>query len=295
MTAYRTANITISHARLSNHQFKLELDDNNPMSLCYAIASFWMYNSPRKEMTERFGCKFDYEFPNFSLNGIPGTDAKGWFQIFSEIIGEENTKKFIETVKENYPTGKTEYQTKVFAVNVPINFPRSTLEKPIDFVRETWYERSFKVRDILRVMELPHSTRYICHAVSMLIMNGDAPLENLFQWYNEQDTQWAIYRQPYYNCTDMFTSVADELSAQVIAQTKHEVNESIFSFIPNADDYGYNPESPEFWLVDNEYYDFVNRHAVLTNMLNKDPEAEIRVKLNVPLDFALAMAQLQGY
>ena len=289
----RIARISIGHTQINNHIEKTELDlpQDDPMMMCYAIASFWLYNCPRNELAERFGCKFHFDFPYFSLNGVDGADAKGWFRIFSELIGEENTKKFIQTVKEAYPNGNT--HTVVIGVNVPVNFPRSHLEKPRDFVRETVYERSFKVPDILRVMQFPHATRYICHAVSMLIMKGDLPLEKFAEWFSEQSSPWSSYRQPYYNCIDMFGSVADELSTQVIAQTKHEVNESVFSFTPNPDDYGYDRYAPEFWLLKNEYYDFVSRQAVLMNMLEKDPEAEIHIRLEVPLDFALALSQYQ--
>lgn len=296
MTASRTANITIHHFRLTAHTncSELNLDDNDPMSLCYAIASFWLFNSNRYEMEERFGCNFKFIHPYYCMNGVPVTDAEGWFQMFSDIIGEENTKKFIRAVRETYPTGKTEARTVVMGVSVPINFPRSNLENSCDVVRETVYERTFKVRDILQVMQLPSSSRYICHAVCMLIVNGDAPLSKLAEWYHEQSAKRDCYRQPYYNCMDMFGSISQELTAQVLAQTKHEVNESTFSFIPNPNDYGYDQDSPEFWLMGDEYYDFVDRKVLLSNMMKKDPEAEIHIHLDVPLGFVQALAQFHG-
>ena len=107
--------------------------------------------------------------------------------------------------------------------------------------------------------------------------------------YERDIAQWEAYRQPYYNCAEWFEPISSALSYQVIEQTKAEVNESVYMFKPDPLDY-YRTKG-EIWLNGTEYSDFVQRRVMLKNMLEKNPEAEIHVSLQVPMDFELALAQ----
>lgn len=290
----RIARITVGRTQINNHIDKqLELDSldlllDDPMTMCYIIASYWLYHTPRHELEQRFGVMFHVQFPEVYLNGVPSCNAKGLFKQFSRIIGEKNTEFFIQEVYKTFMVGVMPEHDVVMEVRVPYNFPRSKLEKPNDYIIEKKYERSFKVRDILKVMDLPHSTRYICHAICLLITNGDEPLENLVDRYNRDITQWRAYRQPYYHCADLFESISSALSYQVIEQTREEVNESVYMFKPDPLDY---QTKGEIWLNGTEYSDFVERRLMLKNMIEKNPEAEIHISLQVPMDFELALAQ----
>ncbi len=291
----RIARITIGRTQINNYiDNQLELDGldlllDDPMTMCYVIASYWLYHSPRREMEQRFGATFNAQFPEVFLNGVPVRNAKGWFKQFSGIIGEKNTEIFIAEVYRNFMVGVKPQHDVSMEVMIPYNFPRTKLEKPNDYIIEKKYERSFKVRDILKVMDLPHSTRYICHAICLLIANGDEPLENFLERYERDIAQWEAYRQPYYHCAEWFTPISSALSCQVIEQTKAEVNESVYMFKPDPLDY-YRIKG-EIWLNGTEYSDFVQRRVMLKNMLEKNPEAEIHVSLQVPMDFELALAQ----
>lgn len=289
----RIARITIGRTQINNHidnqldSLDLLLDD--PMTMCYVIASYWLYHSPRREMERRFGATFNAQFPEVFLNGVPVQNAKGWFKQFTRIIGEKNTEYFIEEVRKSFMVGVKPQHDVSMEVRVPYNFPRTKLEKQNDYIIEKKYERSFKVRDILKVMDLPHSTRYICHAICLLITNGDEPLENFLERYERDIAQWEAYRQPYYNCAEWFEPISSAMSYQVIEQTKTEVNESVYMFKPDPLDY-YRTKG-EIWLNGTEYSDFVRRRVMLKNMLEKNPEAEIQISLQVPMDFELALAQ----
>ena len=90
----RTARITIGRTQINNHIDKLELDRmdlflDDPMTLCYVIASYWLYHTPRHELDQRFGVSSHVVFPEVYLNGVPSCNAKGWFKQFSRIIGEK--------------------------------------------------------------------------------------------------------------------------------------------------------------------------------------------------------------
>lgn len=290
----RIARITVVRNQINNHINKLELDRmdlflDDPMTMCYVIASYWLYHTPRHELEQRFGVSSHVVFPEVYLNGVPSCNAKGWFKQFSRIIGEQNTELFIQEVHKTFMVGVIPQHDAVMEVRVPYNFPRTKLEKPNDYIIEKKYERSFKVRDILKVMDLPHSTRYICHAICLLITNGDEPLENFLERYERDIAQWEAYRQPYYNCAEWFEPISSAMSYQVIEQTKAEVNESVYMFKPDPLDY-YRIKG-EIWLNGTEYSDFVQRRVMLKNMLEKNPEAEIHVSLQVPMDFELALAQ----
>lgn len=290
----RMAKITIGRTQINNYiDNQLELDSldlllDDPMTMCYVIASYWLYHSPAREMERRFGATFNVQFPEVFLNGIPVRNAKGWFKQFSRIIGEKNTEHFIAKVYKAYMVGVRPQHDVCMEVLIPYNFPRTKLEKPNDYIIEKKYERSFKVRDILQVMNLPHSTRYICHAICLMIINGDEPLQELLDRYDRDIDQWKAYRRPYYNCAEMFESISSAMSYQVIQQTRDEVNESVFMFKPDPLDYR---TKGEIWLNGTEYSDFVERRLMLKNMIQKNPEAEIQISLQVPMDFELALAQ----
>lgn len=290
----RKAKITIGRTQINNYiDNNLELDSldlllDDPMTMCHVIASYWLYHTPRREMEQRFGATFNVQFPEVFLNGFPARNAKGWFKQFSRIIGEKNTQIFIEEVRRTFRVGVQPQHSVSMEVLIPYNFPRTKLEKSNDYIIEKKYERSFKVRDILQVMNLPHSTRYICHAICFLIVNGDAPLQNLLESYEREIAQWEAYRQPYYNCAELFEDIAFTLSYQVIEQTRGEVNESAYLFKPDPLDYR---TKGEIWLNGTEYSDFVERRIILKNMIEKNPEAEIHISLHVPMDFELALGQ----
>ena len=101
----RIARITIGRTQINNHIDKLERDSlelspDDPMKMCYVIASYWLYHTPRHELEQRFGVSFNVVFPDVYLNGVPVWNAKGWFKQFSRIIGEKNTEIF---TAEFYP------------------------------------------------------------------------------------------------------------------------------------------------------------------------------------------------
>ena len=48
----RIARITVGRTQINNHIDKLELDRmdlflDDPMTMCYVIASYWLYHTPR--------------------------------------------------------------------------------------------------------------------------------------------------------------------------------------------------------------------------------------------------------
>lgn len=288
----RIANILITQHNLSQIQeyiIDMDLIKDDPLKMCYVVSVYWLMKCPSSVLTERFGREMKFQHPNWRIDGIPATKAKEWFKIFSQVIGEENTNIFIQSVCQNYPNGEIPESDVSMKLTVPVNFPRTIVENPSLSEREKHFEQSFKVRDILHIMQFYYSTRYICHAICVLIANQGKTMEEIEDWFGSLDSQTDGYRQPYYNCADFFDQVATELSFQVIQQTQDEVNESVYSFQPNLDDY--ECTDGKIWLNGNEFSDFIERKLMLQNILDKNPEAEIHISLHVPLDFELALGQ----
>ena len=89
---------------------------------------------------------------NFFLNGVPQEDGNYWWKVFADILGPDATWMLANQASQyDYMTNSPATDINV-RLHVPINFPRTDLEKDIeDFIEKT-FVRSFHVRDVLAIM-----------------------------------------------------------------------------------------------------------------------------------------------
>lgn len=142
-----------------------------------------------------------------------------------------------------------------------VKFPEGRF--PITQYNTELYERSFPVKDVLKLMRHPYATRFICHAISFMISG-----RNINDCTSIHD-----YRAPYKMiCSEIFIDQCEQMSRQVVNQMLPFVNFGEFK--------GINPID-----VDYSFKDWVDRETALESMLDNDPNAVITIRMNAPTNF----------
>ena len=230
---------------------------------------------------------------NFSLNGVPQEDGNYWWKVFADILGPDATWTLANQASQyDFMTNSPATDIKI-RLHVPINFPRTDLEKDIeDFIEKT-FVRSFYVRDVLKIMQgIRGSSRFICHAIGFIIGQnlGDGITDEIINDLNRkmEDEYCPIsYKSGYFAACTWFPTTMALLSGQVIEQCAPFVH---YRDYIHDDDFG---EFEDFDSDQNndgqEFAPFVDRIAALNKMIDANPNATIDIELNVTKDFELIL------
>jgi hypothetical protein len=142
-----------------------------------------------------------------------------------------------------------------------VKFPEGRF--PITQYPTEMYERSFPVKDILKLMRHPYASRFTCHAISFMISGRN--INDCTSIHN--------YRAPYNMiCSEIFIDQCEQMSRQVVNQ--------ILPFVNFGDFMGLNPID-----LDYSFKDWVDREMALESMLQNDPNAVITIRMNAPTNF----------
>ena len=125
------------------------------------------------------------------------------------------------------------------------------------------YERSFPVKDVLKLMRHPYASRFTCHAISFMISGRNI----------NDCTSVHEYRAPYNMiCSEIFIEQCEQMSKQVVNQ--------MLPFVNYGDFMGLNPID-----IDYSFHEWVDREMALESMLQNDPNAVITIRMNAPTNF----------
>lgn len=142
-----------------------------------------------------------------------------------------------------------------------VKFPEGRF--PITQYTTELYERSFPVKDVLKMMRHPYATRFTCHAISFMISGRN--IDDCDSAYD--------YRAPYNMIGgEIFNEQCEQMTKQVVAQ--------MLPFVDFGDFKGINP-------IDNDYSfkEWVDRELALESMLKDNPNAVITIRLKAPANF----------
>ena len=150
-----------------------------------------------------------------------------------------------------------------------VKFPEGRF--PITQYTTELYERSFPVKDVLKLMRHPHATRFTCHAISFIISGRD--IDDCSSAYD--------YRAPYNLINgEMFIDQCEQMSRQVINQMLPFVNFEMLPFVNFGDFMGANPIDNDF-----SFKEWVDRELALESMLKDNPNAVLTIRLKAPANF----------
>ena len=142
-----------------------------------------------------------------------------------------------------------------------VKFPEGRF--PITQYPTEMYERSFPVKDILKLMRRPYASRFTCHAISFLISGRDV----------NDCASSQYYREPYNTiCGGVFIEQCEQMSKQVVDQ--------MLPFVNFGDFKGINPID-----LDYSFKAWVDRELALESMLQNDPNAVITIRIKAPTNF----------
>lgn len=142
-----------------------------------------------------------------------------------------------------------------------VKFPEGRF--PITQYNTELYERSFPVKNILKLMRHPYATRFTCHAIAFIISGKDV------DDCNSTDD----FRAPYKIISgDIFIDQCEQMSAQVVNQ--------MLPFVNFGDFMGANPID-----IDCSFKEWVDRELALESMLKDNPNAVITIRLEAPANF----------
>ncbi len=142
-----------------------------------------------------------------------------------------------------------------------VKFPEGRF--PITQYNTELYERSFPVKDVLKLMRHPYASRFTCHAISFMISGRN--INDCTSSHN--------YGAPYKMiCSEMFIEQCEQMSRQVVNQ--------MLPFVNFGDFMGANP-------IDNDYSfkEWVDRELALESMLKDNPNAVLTIRLKAPANF----------
>lgn len=142
-----------------------------------------------------------------------------------------------------------------------VKFPEGRF--PITQYTTELYERSFPVKDVLKLMRHPYATRFTCHAISFIISGRDI----------DDCSSAHEYCAPYNLISgEMFIDQCEQMSRQVVNQ--------MLRFVNFGDFMGANP-------IDNDYSfkEWVDRELALESMLKDNPNAVLTIRLKAPANF----------
>lgn len=123
-------------------------------------------------------------------------------------------------------------------------------------------EFSFPVKQILQVMGSNYASRFTCHAISYIMSGQD--ISNCVSSHE--------YRAPYLRMSsDIFSDEFEEISKQVIAQMHPFVD--------------YDGRKLSAIDLDSSFKEWVDRAQVLRLMIAADPNAAIKINMNLPANF----------
>ena len=151
-----------------------------------------------------------------------------------------------------------------FTFTAALDFPRSYSEPEIS---ETRFEREFPVAEILKVMQekCNRNVKYICHAIChMISMSGDSNIP---------------YPGTYLYASHHFPESMRVFCKQVIEQTLPFV-EKLYRGVAGDSSLMQGGNA----LID-AFDNGVDREHVLQYMLKENPNASIKISINVPMDF----------